>query len=110
LYITIGGTLVGNVATVILVGAAIALARVGKGPASGRLLSSLIAIVLGLALAAADIAVRRWRGSGLVPRVSAERRVLGVPRSWFGWYLVVAGWLFLLEGILIVVGVAAGVK
>jgi hypothetical protein len=111
LIITVAGGLAANVGTVILVGGAIAFVHLRRHSSVWwQLATALEVIVLGLIFVAVGIAARRGRRFGPVPAWSVERRVLGVPRSWFGWYLVAMGWLLVLEAALIVVGLAAGVK
>ena len=100
--ITIVGQLAANVGTVLIVGAALALVHEAGGSlqAVGPL---VIAVVLGSSGLVLGVAVRRGRGSTWS---SVPRRV----RPWFSWPLVVLGWLVLVEALLIVTGMAAGVK
>jgi hypothetical protein len=111
LVITVVGGLAANVGTVILVGGAIAFVHLRRrGSVPWQLATSLEAIVVGLIFVGMGIAARRGRRFGPVPAWATTRRVLGMPRSWVGWYLVAAGWVVVLEAVLIVVGLAAGVK
>jgi hypothetical protein len=111
LVITVVGGLAANVGTVILVGGALAFVHLRRhGSVSWQLAAALEAMVLGLAFVALGVAVRRGRGFGLVRAWPPVRRVLVVPSPWFGWLLVAMGWVVVLESVLIVVGLAAGVK
>lgn len=111
LVITVVGGLAANVGTVILVGGAIAFVHLRKhGSVPWELATALEAFVLGLILVAFGIAARRRRRFGPVPAWPSRRRVFVVPRPWFGWYFVAAGGVVVLEAVLIVVGLAAGVK
>ena len=96
LYITIGGTLTANVATVILVGAALAVVRTGS---SYNLGVGLLFTILGSLFLAVGVRISRkgeWFGSETGPGV--------------GWMLIGAASLLLLIAVLIVVGAADRVK
>jgi hypothetical protein len=103
LIITVVGGLAANVGTVILVGGAIAFVHLGRGGSGGwRLATALVLTIGGLTMAAVGDALRRGRIFG------SRRRDLQA--RFTNRMLVVFGWLWVLEGVLIVVGLAAGVK
>ncbi len=111
LIITIVGTLAANIATVILVGGAIALAHMNKAgqTESAALLAGLGGVGIGLFLIVIGIVI------GLVFRRSgrlARERGLPVPNSlrWFGWSMIVLGCVGALWSAMILLGLAAGVK
>lgn len=96
LIITIVGGLAANLGTVILVGAAIALAKLNRTPAttnSGIVAGSLIVLITGLTLIVGGTLLRRR-----------------LDMLWSGWFLIAAGCLSGLIGVLTLIGVAAGVK
>jgi hypothetical protein len=103
LIITVAGGLAANVGTVILVGGAIAFVHLSRGGSVGwRLATALVLAIGGLSMAAVGNALRRGRIFG------SRRRDLQA--RFTNWVLVVFGWLWVLEAMLIVVGLAAGVK
>ena len=104
LIITVGGGLAANLGTVILVGAAIALLHQTKGTTSGELVFALIFAAVSLAIMAAGYAVSRGRAFG------RPQRELSIWRYGAGWAIFIFGSLFLLEALLLLIGLASGVK
>ena len=98
LIITIGGTLVGNVATVILVGVAIAFVHLNKGHVSDTLVGTLAVAVVAFFLAAAGNRLRR------------RAQPVSGQMAGIGWLWFVTGLLAALVVVLIWTGLAAGVK
>jgi hypothetical protein len=91
------GTLAANVATVILVGTAIAVVRLKNG----QIPTWYLPVTLGFAVAgllgiARGNVLRRDRDDGLM--------------RFLGWVLVIAGSVVALEMVMVWVGLAAGVK
>jgi hypothetical protein len=102
LIITVVGGLAANVGTVILVGGAIAFVHLRRhGSVSWQLVTALVISIGGLFMIALGDAIRR--GRVLRPPVDPLTR-------FNAWFLVVFGSLLVLEAVLIVVGLAAGVK
>lgn len=103
LIITVGGGLAANLATVLLVGAAIALLHQTKGTTSGELVFALIFAAVSLAIMAAGYALFRGR----------PLRRWQEPSIWrygVGWGIFIFGSAFLLEALLLLIGLASGVK
>ena len=96
LIITVIGGLVANLGTVILVGAAIALVRINKDHGQ-MLLLALISVAFGLVLIVFGSRALNRRGPDSWPRGAA-------------WMLIAAGCLLELEAVLVLTGLAAGVK
>jgi hypothetical protein len=107
LIITIVGTLAANIATVILVGGAIAAARLNKAgqTESAAVLGWLGGAGIGLFIFVVGLVLRR-RGR------RARERVLPGPSLLLlaGWYAIVLGGVWVLWSVMILVGLAAGVK
>jgi hypothetical protein len=106
LIITIAGGLAANIATVILVGGAIALVHTGKAPSGYRLVVALVFVAIGAGLMVIGGVSRRARGAR---RRSGVAGLLDPYGAW-GWPLLGLGSVVLLEGVLILTGLAAGVK
>jgi hypothetical protein len=103
LIITIAGTLAANVATVLLVGAALAWVHSGKTQGSQLLVPTLGALVVGpVAIVMGSFSRRRARRVG-------TSFLWGEP--WLnGWPVIVLGWLVELVAVMTLIGLAAGVK
>ena len=102
LIITAGGTLAANLVTVILVGAALALVHLSKTRGSRLLIPTLVAVVAGPVGIVIGTFLRRWAG---------PFEVWGDNSWWgYGWLMIVLGWLLELVAVMILIGLAAGVK
>jgi hypothetical protein len=108
LVITVGGTLAANIATVILVGGAIALAHLFKAgqTESAAILGGLGGVGLGLFFVLIGFV---WRRVG----VALEKTELPGPaflRWSLGWPMILIGGVAVLWSAMILIGLAAGVK
>jgi hypothetical protein len=109
LVITIGGTLAANIVTVILVGGALAFVHLSKtsGAAESRLLVVTLGVMgLGLVVIVVGTVFLRLRDD-------AETGLLGIVGTlswWYGWLVIVTGCLMELIAVMILIGLAAGVK
>ena len=98
LIITFAGGLAANLVTVILVGGALAFVHLSKHHGSRLLGPALIVVIAGLVGIVGGNVLRRFRAYP------------GSPYLTYGWMLVTAGWLVELFGLMILTGLAAGVK
>lgn len=104
LIVTIGGGLIVNPGTVILVAAAIAFVRCSRisQTVPWLMFASLVFIAGGVLM----IFMGNFVRLGRVFEIPLEKK----RPPWLGWLLIVLGSLGLLEGVLILTGLAAGVK
>jgi hypothetical protein len=107
LIITIGGTLAANLATVVLVGGALAFAHLSK--TSGVVESRLLVGTLGV-MAFFLVMILVGTFAGRVFSSPEIPRWLSRPLSWYAWFFIATCWLFELFGVMILIGLAAGVK
>lgn len=97
LIIAVVGGLAANLGTVILVGAAIALVHLNRAEGakdSALLAGTLVFIAFGLCMVA----------------LGAVLRHVHVLSAFSGWSMIWTGWLMILLAVMILIGLAAGVK
>lgn len=104
LIITIAGGLAANLGTVILVGGAIALVHVGKASAGNWLAAALVGLAAGgFAFVLGNVYRRRDRGS-------LRQGPYAFLSSLYNVIIIGIGLLLMLEAVLIMIGLAAGIK